>query len=90
MTDEEKQKNPTYTTTGWYLKVYDYKEAFQKAYREAPKEQIEQLKNLPHFDAEVFYQISGIKVDEVETIEIWGVKYDKKEVENRLKDIKPL
>lgn len=64
MTDEEKEANPTYQTTGGYLKVYDYQEAFQNSYQNASREEQLKVKNLPNFDADVFYQISGIRIDD--------------------------
>ena len=64
MTDEEKESNPTYDTTGGYLKVYDYKEAFQASYNEATREEQLKIKELPNFDTDKFYQISGIRIDE--------------------------
>ena len=39
-----------------------YKECFQDAYNKAPIEDKRLLINLPNFDAEVFYEISGIDV----------------------------
>ena len=63
MTDKEKEDNPSYKTTGGYLKVYEYKEAFKKSWDKAdPKDRI-RIKELPNFDPYVFYEISGIKVD---------------------------
>ena len=49
------------------LVLYGYKEAFQNSYEQAKRrsdfdEQIELLKALPNFDADVFYEISGIRV----------------------------
>ena len=64
MTDEEKEADPTYDTTGGYLKVYDYKEAFQASYNKATREEQLKIKELPNFDADKFYQISGIRIDE--------------------------
>jgi hypothetical protein len=64
MSDEEKEKYPVYKVIGGYLKVYDYKEAFQKAYNSATREEQLKIKNLPNFDADVFYEISGIRIDE--------------------------
>ena len=81
MTDQEKEDNPTYKTTGGYLKVYDYKEAFQKSYNKASQEDKDLLFKLPNFDAEVFKEISGIDVTaEVNScagkvVEIDGKKY---------------
>jgi hypothetical protein len=92
MTDEEKEANPTYHTTGGYLKVYNYKEAFQASYNRATREEQLRIKELPNFDADKFYQISGIRIDEAptpeepapeepeQTIELNGKKYKLVEV----------
>lgn len=91
MTNEEKENNPTYITTGGYLKVYDYKEAFQRSYNNATREEQLKIKTCPNFDAEIFYEISGIRVDEepeqVEsliTIEIEGLKKRLEELEEKI------
>lgn len=65
MTDLEKEENPTYITTGGYLKVYEYQEAWRRSYDNVTREEQLVVKNLPNFDAEVFYEISGIKIDEI-------------------------
>lgn len=52
-------------TTGGYLKTYQYQEAFQKAWNETNQEDRDKIFNLPNFDADVFYEISGIDVREV-------------------------
>ena len=74
MTEEEKEENPTYKTTGGYLKSYDYKEAFQKSYNALSKEektkQTQLLKALPNFDKDVFFEISGIDIGEKEPKEL--------------------
>lgn len=70
MTDEEKRKYPEYKTTGGYLKKYEYKEAFQKSFNELSskekKRQVKQLKALPNFDKDIFFEISGIDIDKIE------------------------
>ena len=66
MTEKEKQNNPSYKTTGGYLKVYGYKEAWRIAFNGASDEEVEQLKALPNFDAKVFEEISGIDITERE------------------------
>lgn len=62
MSDQEKSEHPTYKTTGGFLKVYDYKQAAQKAWHEASKEEKEDTLKLPNFDADIFFQIFGIDV----------------------------
>jgi hypothetical protein len=64
MTDQEKIDNPSCETTGGYLKVYDYQEAWRKAWDGATEKDKELLYALPNFDAEVFKEISGIGVNE--------------------------
>ena len=62
MTEEEKENNPSSKTNNGYLKVYDYKEAWKKAWDNATESDKVLLYNLPNFDAEVFKEISGIDV----------------------------
>ena len=69
MTQEQKdcKENEYYKTTWWILVAYEYKEAFQKSYESLSKEekieQTEQLKKLPNFDKDIFFEISWIKID---------------------------
>jgi len=62
MSDTEKKANKDAFVTDGYLKVIDYKEAWKIAYDGASKEDIRLLKALPNFDAEVFEEITGIKI----------------------------
>jgi hypothetical protein len=66
MTDREKEDHPEYKTlgVGGYLWKYNYKEAFKKAWDEADPEDRIRVKDLPNFDAKIFYEISGINVEE--------------------------
>lgn len=91
MTDEEKASNTTYIIMGGYLKVYDYKEAFQRSYNNATREEQLKIKTCPNFDADIFYKISGIRVDEepeqVEnliSIEVEGLKKRLEELEEKI------
>ena len=63
MTDEEKEKNPTYKTTGGYLKVLDKSESAQIWWDGLSDENKEIIKSIPNFDAEKFEKCTGIKVD---------------------------
>ena len=80
MSQGEKQENPEHVGTLGYLRPYGYKEAFQKSWDEAdPRDRIK-IKDLPNFDADIFYEISGIDLREAkecapEVIELNGVKY---------------
>ena len=64
MTDEEKVANPTYETTGGYLKVLDESECGQLWWGSLSDFQKNYIKSIPNFDAEIFEQCTGIKVDE--------------------------
>jgi len=70
MSDKEKSDNPSYKTAGGYLKVYSYKEAWKRAYDKATDEDIELLKKLPNFDADVFKEISGIDIRERNSVKV--------------------
>lgn len=63
MTDEEKVANPTYETTGGYLKVLDESECGQLWWGSLSDYKKEIIKSIPNFDAEIFEECTGIKVD---------------------------
>ena len=60
MTDEEKAANPTYETTGGYLKVLNESECGQLWWNHLSTTQKEIVKSIPNFDAEIFFEVSGI------------------------------
>jgi hypothetical protein len=62
MSDEEKLQHPDAEIRGGYLKTLTYKEAWETAYARATKEDIELLKRLPNFNADVFEEITGIRI----------------------------
>lgn len=62
MTDEEKKANPTYKTTGGYLRVTKEKGNRQEWWDHLTERDKEEVKALPNFDAEKFYKCTGIKV----------------------------
>ena len=64
MTDEEKAAHPTYETTDGYLKVLDESECGQLWWGSLSDRGKEIIKAIPNFDAEIFFQCTGVKVDE--------------------------
>ena len=64
MTDEEKAAHPEHETTGGYLKELDEPERAQVWWDNLNDESKEVIKSLPNFDPDIFYQCTGIKVDE--------------------------
>ena len=64
MTDEEKAAHPTYETTGGYLKVLDESECGQLWWDSLSDRRKKIIKAIPNFDAEIFFQCTGVRVDE--------------------------
>ena len=64
MTDEEKAAHPIYETTGGYLKVLDESECGQLWWGSLSDRRKEIIKAIPNFDAEIFFQCTGVRVDE--------------------------
>jgi hypothetical protein len=64
MTDEEKEKFPTYKTTGGYLKTKTLHEAWEDMWSNLEKEKKQLFLDLPNFDAEKFKIITGVDVSE--------------------------
>ena len=64
MTDEEKEQHPEYKTTDGYLKVLDESECGQIWWGSLSDRQKNIIKAIPNFDAEIFFQCTGIRVDE--------------------------
>lgn len=95
MTDQEKIDNPTFHTTGGYLKAKEYQQAWRESWDKAELEDRKKCLSLPNWDSEVFKEISGIDVEKElntkrEVIKIGDLKYDKAEIEEKLKDVKPI
>lgn len=63
MTDKEKAEYPSYKTTGGYLKVLDESEGAQLWWDGLSEEERNVLKSIPNFDADIFFQCTGIRVE---------------------------
>jgi len=63
MSDEEKAANPSFETTGGYLKVLDESECGQIWWDGLSEYNRDIIRALPNFDAEIFEQVTGIKVN---------------------------
>jgi len=60
---ERKEYTKEIETCGGFLKTMGYKEAFQLSYANASQEDRDKVKRLPNWDADVFFEISGIRVE---------------------------
>ena len=63
MTDTEKAAHPTYETTGGYLKVLDESECGQLWWNALTDYQKNIIKGIPNFDADIFFQCTGIRTN---------------------------
>jgi hypothetical protein len=61
MTDEEKKEYPKAFVTDGYLKRHDYKTACAAMWAKLSDIEKQRVYDLPNFDAEVFFQITGIQ-----------------------------
>ncbi len=61
-TAEEKQADKAKELIGGYLKRYDFQEACAKWWAEMSNENREIVKQMPNFDADKFFEITGIRV----------------------------
>jgi hypothetical protein len=68
MSDKEKEAFPSYVATGGYLKTREYKQAFIESYEKATLEDRALVEKLPNFDADIFFQISGIRIGEMDKV----------------------
>lgn len=62
MSDEEKVEHPEYETTGGYLKVCNTDKVFLTWWDSLDERERNIIKSIPNFDAEKFFQITGIRV----------------------------
>ena len=63
MTDFEKEKHPEYETTGGYLRNVDNSECCVEWWEGLTESEKKIIRDIPNFDSEKFYQITGIKVE---------------------------
>ncbi len=63
MDEEEKKEHPEAEVAGGYLKQYDLKESANRWWSNLSGEDKQIIKDIPNFDADKFYQITGVKVD---------------------------
>ena len=63
MTNKEKKDNPSYKTTGGYLKKRDYKYCWKKGWEKMSEEDKKTIKSLPNFCPKIFEEITGINVE---------------------------
>lgn len=63
MTTKEKVENPSYKTTGGYLKKYTYKEAWNNLWNEISDDEKKKIMDIPNFDSDIFKEITGIDIN---------------------------
>ena len=90
MTNEEKIADPDFYVRQGYLKTFTYKEAWANFWKDTDESNRKKFLALPNFDEKVFEDITGINVNQTETIKIGNREYNKTEVEEALKNIKSI
>ena len=70
MTDDEKEKYPSYKTTGGYLKTLSRKEAVSNWWKNLDNYDKQEIFNLPNFDLKIFNEIMEIKITKKEYNEV--------------------
>ena len=83
MTRAEKERFSNHGNVGGCLRTYSYKEMWQKGWAKDSEENRQKFKNLPNFDADIFFEITGIDVRKEiscngKVVEIDGLKYELK------------
>ena len=61
MTIQEKELHPEYETTGGFLKTVHLVEVAEKWWNELSDKNKQIIRNIPNFDSEKFYKITGIR-----------------------------
>lgn len=62
MSNEQKEKYPSFKTSGGCLVDTPYKQAFSDRWNNWSEENKNEFKSLPNFDADIFEQITGVKI----------------------------
>ena len=63
MSDAEKAEHPEYKTTGGYLKIRDNTDCCKEWWNGLTEREKQVIKNIPNFDADKFFIITGIRVE---------------------------
>lgn len=67
MSNEEKTEHLGHKTTGGYLGTHDKADCYSEWWEQLSERDKSTIKNIPNFDAEKFYQITGIKIEQEKT-----------------------
>ena len=68
MTDQEKSDHPECETFGGYLKTYGYKEAWKEMWKSLSEKEKQSILDLPNFDKDIFFDITGIRIEKGDEI----------------------
>jgi len=63
MSDAEKAEHPEYKITGGYLKIRDNTDCCKEWWNGLTEREKQVIKNIPNFDADKFFIITGIRVE---------------------------
>lgn len=74
MSPAEKRANPKYLVTGGYLRILNESECAQYWWDRLPEDKRQIIRSIPNFDAEIFYECTGIRVRPGVMIDEDGIK----------------
>lgn len=80
MTEEEKENNPSHETTGGFLRVKNYKDAWRDSWNKAEEDDRRKVYELPNWNNKIFKEITGIDVD----LELGKVEMNNEEKEGNV------
>ena len=63
MSDSEKKEHPEHKTLGGYLKTLSYKAAWEEMWERLSDAEKQSVYDLPNFDKDIFFEITGIRVE---------------------------
>jgi len=63
MSDAEKAEHPEHETTGGYLKIRNIADCYTQWWDNLSNRERQIIMNIPNFDANKFYEITGIKIN---------------------------
>lgn len=83
LSEQERADNQSHETTGGYVKIYTYHEAWANYWATLSEDEKKMFEALPHFDADIFEEITGIDVRKEKQVPlevfIDGIRYVKEE-----------
>lgn len=76
MSDEEKENWSSYKQTGGFLKTLSYEDAWKEMWATLSQEDKDFFKGIINFDTDIFFKITGIKIEDEVSLKGTKVKVE--------------